>query len=88
MGAADTVHICQLDPGARLDLPWSGARAPLRATPTALGFYPEAHLQIVAVSRQVPARHCSFLSHDVRLYLLVSIQGAELVCNNTFRYLA
>lgn len=48
-----TVRICDLDPGQRLDTPWPVARQPQRATPTALGFYPEAQLHIVAVSRQV-----------------------------------
>ncbi len=48
-----TVRICDLDPRQRLDTPWPVARQPQRATPTALGFYPEAQLHIVAVSRQV-----------------------------------
>ena len=50
---ACTVRICSLDPGQRLETPWPGARLPQGATPTALGYYPEAQLLIVAVSRQV-----------------------------------
>lgn len=48
-----TVRICSLDPAQRLDTPWPIARLQQRATPTALGYYAEAQLHIVAVSRQV-----------------------------------
>jgi hypothetical protein len=50
------MRICSLDPGQRLEAPWPGARLPQAATPTALGYYPEAQLLIVAVSRQVTAQ--------------------------------
>ena len=50
------MRICSLDPGQRLDAPWPSVRLQQGATPTALGYYPEAQLLIVAVSRQVRAQ--------------------------------
>lgn len=51
--ATSTLRICLLDPLARLDTPWPLRRLPQRATMTALGYYLEAHLHIVGVSRPV-----------------------------------
>lgn len=54
-GASSTVRICVLDAAQRLDTPWPLQRLPQRATVTALGWYPQAHLHIVAVTHPVGA---------------------------------
>lgn len=64
---ACTVRICSLDPGQRLEAPWPGARLPQGATPTALGYYPEAQLLIVAVSRQVRPQRLAEAAEGVTL---------------------
>lgn len=53
VGDTSTVRICTLDATQRLDTPWPQHRLPTRASVTALGWYPQAHLHIVAVTRPV-----------------------------------
>lgn len=53
-GDTSTVRISTLDATQRLDTPWPQQRVPIRACVTALGWYPQAHLHIVAVTRPVP----------------------------------
>ena len=48
-----SLKMCRMPPGLRLDTPWPSAKAGLRATPAAVAFCADVQLYAVLVTRQV-----------------------------------